>query len=127
MDRESSKHGPRLDEEMAHETQDVVRSGHSTHTEEWRQPEPIDEVRQQHPTAGGPPGGPDSDDIEARSHLAQVLGRAAFPADSQAVQRRAADADLPDELTEAIARLPAGQHYANVGELARALGLDTET
>ena len=43
VDRESSKHGPRLDEEMAHETQDVVRSGHSTHTEEWRQPEPIEE------------------------------------------------------------------------------------
>ena len=126
VDRESSKHGPRLDEEMAHETQDVVRSGHSTHTEEWRQPEPIEEVRQPHLAAGGAPGGPGSEDIEARSELARVLGRAAFPADTQTLQRRAAAAGLPDELAEAIARLPAGQHYASVGDLARALGLDTE-
>lgn len=127
MDRVSSKHGPHLDDAMAHETEDVTRSGHATHTEEWRQPEPIDEVRQPRPVADGPPGGPSSEDIETRSLLAQVLGRGTFPADAGTLRRRAEEADLPEPLTESIAALPAGQQYANVGDLARALGLGTET
>lgn len=127
QDRDSSKHGPRVDDEMAHETEDVVRSGHSTHTEEWRQPEPVDEVRQPRPVADGPPQETSAEDIEARSLLAQAIGWHTFPADTQTLRRRAEEADLPAELTEAIGRLPADRQFANVGELARALGLDTET
>jgi Protein of unknown function (DUF2795) len=127
QDRESSKHGPRLDEEMAHETEDLVHSGHATHTEEWRQPEPVDEVRQPRPVAGGPVDGPVPGDVEARSELARALGRATFPADRDTLLRRAGQADLPAALTEAIAALPAGGSYQNVGALARALGLHTET
>ncbi len=126
MDRESSKHGPRLDEEMAHETEDLVRSGHATHTEEWRQPEPVDEVHQHRTVEGGPPRGPSTEDIEIRSMLAQTLS-ACVPADTGTVRRRAEEAGLPEPVTAAIARLPAGQRYGNVGDLARALGLATET
>ncbi len=126
MDRESSKHGPRLDEEMAHETEDLVRSGHATHTEEWRQPEPVDEVRQPRPGADGPRRGPSAEDIELRSLLAQALSPC-FPADAATLRRRAEEAGLPEPVTAAIAGLPAGQHFGNVGDLARALGLTTET
>ena len=126
MDRESSKHGPRLDEEMAHETEDLVRSGHATHTEEWRQPEPVDEVHQHRTVGDGPPGGPSTEDIEIRSMLAQTLNTC-FPADTATVRRRAEEADLPEPVSAAIAWLPAGQRYGNVGDLARALGLTTET
>ncbi len=126
MDRESSKHGPHLDEEMAHETQDLVRSGHATHTEEWRQPEPVEEVHQHRPAGDGQRGGPPIEDIEIRSLLAQVLSPV-FPADAGTLRRRAEEAGLPEPVTGAIAGLPAGQRFANVGELARAIGLATET
>lgn len=127
MDRESSKHGPHLDDEMAHETQDVVRSGHSTHTEEWRQPEPIEEIRPRRQVADGPGAGPSSEDLETRTLLAQTLGPGTFPADTETLRRRAEETGLPAELAQSIAGLPAGQRYANVGDLARALGLRTET
>jgi hypothetical protein len=127
MDRESSKHGPHLDDEMAHETEDVVRSGHSARTDEWRQPEPVDEMHQRRTVANGPPAAPAPEDIEARSLLAQALGAGTFPADTATLQQRAAEVDLPAELADAIAALPPGQRYANVGDLARALGLATET
>ena len=42
MDRESSKHGPRLDEEMEEESQTILRSGQPSRTEEWRETEPFD-------------------------------------------------------------------------------------
>jgi hypothetical protein len=126
MGRESSKHGPQLDEEMAHETEDIVRSGHAAHTEEWRQPEPVDEGHPFRPVTGGPPGGPGIDDIETRSLLARELTPGIFPADGRTLRRRAEDVGLPPALTESIASLPAGQRYANVGDLARALGLATE-
>lgn len=126
MDRESSKHGPQLDDEMARETEDVVRSGHATHTEEWRQPEPVREIRQPRPEGVQPPAGPSREDIETRSLLAQTLGSSTFPADTGTLRDRAEDADLPAPLVEAIAGLPAGQSYQNVGDLARALGLEAE-
>jgi len=40
MDRASSKHGPRLDEEMKKEVEGQVRSGRPTRAEEWHDPEP---------------------------------------------------------------------------------------
>lgn len=43
MDRSTSKHGPRLDEEMKKEVEGQVRSGHPTRSEEWHDPEPIED------------------------------------------------------------------------------------
>ena len=42
MERESSKHGPRLDEEMEEETETIVRSGQPSAAEEWRETELFD-------------------------------------------------------------------------------------
>ena len=39
----STKHSPRVDEELEHEIQGMVRSGHSTRAEEWRDAEPVAE------------------------------------------------------------------------------------
>ena len=126
MERGSSKHGPQLDQEMAHETQDVVRSGHSTHTEEWRQPEPVDEVRQPRPPSPGSPDRPDSEDIQLRSTLASAVARSAFPAGRETLLQCAGDANAPPELLDRLAALPASRNFANVGEVARALGLVPE-
>lgn len=43
MDRASSKHGPRLDEEMKKEVEGQMRSGHPTRAEQWHDPEPVED------------------------------------------------------------------------------------
>lgn len=43
MDRSTSKHGPRLDEEMKKEVEGQMRAGHPTRAEEWHDPEPIED------------------------------------------------------------------------------------
>ena len=40
MERGSSKHGPRVDEELAHELEGAVRANRPTRAQEWRGPEP---------------------------------------------------------------------------------------
>ncbi len=43
MDRSTSKHGARLDEEMKTEVEGQMRAGHPTRAEEWHDPEPIED------------------------------------------------------------------------------------
>lgn len=43
MDRSTSKHGPRLDEQMKKEVEGQMRAGHPTRAEEWHDPEPIED------------------------------------------------------------------------------------
>ncbi|WP_163513212.1 hypothetical protein [Fodinicola acaciae] len=40
MERESSKHGPRTDDELKHELDGTLRGNRLSHPEEWRDPEP---------------------------------------------------------------------------------------
>jgi hypothetical protein len=40
VERGSSKHGPRVDEELEHELEGTVRANRPTRAEEWRDPEP---------------------------------------------------------------------------------------
>ena len=43
MDRGSDKVSPREDEQRKHEVEGLIRSGRTTHAEEWKDPEPIGE------------------------------------------------------------------------------------
>lgn len=43
MERGSDKHGPALDDQMRKETESIERGVGTTHVEEWRQPEPLDD------------------------------------------------------------------------------------
>ncbi|NED53565.1 DUF2795 domain-containing protein, partial [Micromonospora aurantiaca] len=59
----SDKHSPKLDDEMAHETQGMVRGGHPTHAEEFKETEPFSDDAPADPTRataddreGSPPG-----------------------------------------------------------------------
>jgi hypothetical protein len=58
IDRGSSKHGPRLDDEMRKEVEGQVRAGHPTRVEEWHDPEPPtdeqDEAERRRPRPGYP-------------------------------------------------------------------------
>jgi hypothetical protein len=121
MQRGSDRLSRHRDDEMKHELQGLLRSGHPTRTEEWHDPEPTadDDLE----IAGGPvaPGSAGASLETVRLELARILGRSAFPATSADLVRVLRHKNAPDALTDALERLPRKERYTNVQELARAL------
>ncbi|WP_367319851.1 DUF2795 domain-containing protein [Streptomyces sp. HUAS ZL42] len=121
MQRGSDRLSVHRDDEMKHELQGLLRSGHPTRTEEWHDPEPTAE---DDPEVWGGPVAPGSSraSLEAvRLELARILGRSSFPAgpgELSAVLRRR---NAPDALIEALQVLPRSARYTNVQALAEAL------
>src|SRR3954447_2565845 len=76
IERGSDKHGARADDALAGEVEGAMRSGHSTHAQEWKDPEPSGEdqpdvdLNPNGTLTGGTPAGVDSGDVEGRSELA---------------------------------------------------------
>jgi hypothetical protein len=120
MQRGSDRLSVHRDDEMKHELQGLLRSGHPTRTEEWHDPEPSAEDDPQ--VAGGPvaPGGTASL-ATVRLELARILGRGAFPAGPRELIGELRRGYAPDALVESLERLPRSARYANVQELAEAL------
>ena len=139
MERGSAKHGPRLDEHQKHETEGLVRGGGTTHAEEWKEPEPTIASEPDAPEAGllhaphrppghrpGTPEGLSPEDMERRSELARWVGDTRFPADREALLARAAERSAPESVIDAVRSLPGDTEYANIGQVAVALGLGVE-
>lgn len=124
--------GPREDEQLAHETQGLVKGGHSTRAEEWRDPEPVDENTQAGQRGmitgdeGGTPAGMDWSDVKMRSEIARFLDSNALPGDRESVLRAAEEHYAPDPVLERLRALPNGQRFDNVQDVAQALGLGIE-
>jgi hypothetical protein len=72
------------------------------------------------------PAGTDQGDIERRAALAEVLGKEVWPADRDALVTKAQETDAPDDVLGQLRRLPEGQQFENVQDVAQALGLGTE-
>ncbi len=129
----STKHSPRLDEELEHEIQGMIRGGSSTRAEEWRDPEPVaegdpDVDRAPNGTlVGGTPVGMDADAVARRAELARWLTRAAFPGTRTDLVEAALDNRAPDAVVAELERLPEGETYERIGDVVRALGYPTET
>ncbi|MGY2065752.1 DUF2795 domain-containing protein [Blastococcus sp. SYSU DS0619] len=70
--------------------------------------------------------GTDQGDIERRAALAESLGKEIWPADRDALIAKAQEGTAPDRVLSDLRRLPAGQQFGNVQEVAEALGLGTE-
>jgi hypothetical protein len=130
MDRGSSKHGPRLDEEMAHETRGLTQGGPGDgRAEEWRDPEPSGEDQPEEGAVpeldggwpGGAPSGMTPEEREARSRLGRYLRRSAFPADSDGLLADAEQTQAPDDIVAVLRRLPAGRTFGTVAEVWAAL------
>jgi hypothetical protein len=64
--------------------------------------------------------------IERRAALAEHLGKEVWPADRDSLVTKAEEANAPDGVLAQLRRLPADQQFANVQDVARALGLGTE-
>jgi uncharacterized protein DUF2795 len=133
MQRGSDKHGPRLDDEMAHETEGLVRSGHSTHAEEWHDPEPsgedqpdVDRIPDGTPHPATPPG-MTADDVERRSELAQYIGKEAYPAVRAQLIDLVMERQAPDRIIDLVKNLPSDRQFENVNAVWAALGGHVET
>ncbi len=129
----STKHSARLDDELQHEVEGMVRSGRSTHAQEWADPEPVAEGDPDVDAApngtlvGGTPVGMDADAVEARAELARWLDRADFPSTGPELVEAARDHRAPDAVVAELERLPGGETYERIGDVVRALGYPTET
>jgi hypothetical protein len=78
------------------------------------------------PHQPGTPAGTDPADIERRAALAEVLGKEVWPADRDTLVAKAEESNAPDAVLAQLRRLPDGEEFANVQDVARALGLGTE-
>ena len=78
------------------------------------------------PHQPGTPAGTDPGDIERRAAIAEVLGKEVWPADRDTLVGKAQEGNAPDAVLGQLRRLPEGQQFQNVQEVASALGLGTE-
>jgi hypothetical protein len=129
----STKHSPRVDEELEHELQGTLRAERETRAEEWREVEPSAEgdpdvdADPAGTLVGGTPVGMTPDAVEARAELARWLVRHDFPSTGAELVERARDHRAPDAIVAELERLPAEQTYERIGDVVRALGYPTET
>ena len=70
--------------------------------------------------------GTDQADIDRRAALAEALGKEVWPADRDALIAKAQEANASDRVLADLRRLPAGEQFENVQDVARALGIGTE-
>jgi hypothetical protein len=137
MERGNTKHGPRLDEELAHEVRTHTQGrGAGGRAEEWREPEPAGEDQPEvgwipggsrGTRAGGAPGELTADDVEARSRLGRYLDLSVLPGDRAALRRSAEGHQAPDDVLAELDRLPPDRTFATVNEVWAALGHPVET
>jgi hypothetical protein len=81
-------------------------------------------VTDPHQAATAP--GTDQGSIDRRSALAEALGKEVWPADRDTLIAKAQEGNAADRVLGDLQRLPAGQTFTNVQEVAEALGLGTE-
>src|SRR5215217_1889024 len=132
MERGSSKHGPRLDEEMGREVRGLVQGGTDPRAEEWHQTEPAGEDQADarwapsgYDRAGVPPG-MTREEVDERSNLGRFIPMTAFPGDRDKLVAAARDMEAPDSVLDQLAQLPAGRTFATVSDVWAALGHHNE-
>jgi hypothetical protein len=131
MERGSSKHGPRLDDEMAHEVRGIVQGNVDSRVEEFHDPEPAGED-QPDPSrvpggtqTGGAPPGMTYDEVEERSRLGRFVPMASLPGDRERLIAGARELNAPDDVIAQLSRLPEGR-YETVSQIWAALGHHNE-
>ncbi|WP_433532469.1 DUF2795 domain-containing protein [Micromonospora sp. CA-263727] len=135
MDRGSSKHAPRVDEQMSQEVSGLVQGPGTggSRVDESRVPEPAGEDQPEATTApagdlrSGTPQGMTSEDVEARSRLGRFITMTALPGDRTTLLANARDNEAPADVLAALERLPADTSYQTVSEVWAALGHRNET
>jgi hypothetical protein len=115
MDRGSSKHSARVDEQMNRETLGILH-GVGGRAEEWKMAEPAGEDQPE------PARVMDETDTNDFSRFGRYIGLSALPGDRAALRRSAATLEAPDDIRADLDRLPEGVTYRTVAEIWAALG-----
>jgi uncharacterized protein DUF2795 len=118
--RDSSKHSPRLDDELKKEVGSLVHgSPAESRKEEWREQEgAADDEREPSSRTADPQAlGPDNQ--TARTELSRHLRLSAFPGDRDALLAEAETNDAPEPVLQALRRLPEAQGGARRHHRAR--------
>ena len=135
MERGSSKHGPRLDQEMEKEVRGLLQGNGPSggRAEEWHDPEPAGEDQ---PLASavpdgerrtGVPHGMTSEEVEARSEFGRYLHMSVFPGGRDRLLTAAQEQHAPDWVINELSRLPTDGRYENVAQAWEALGHSNES
>jgi hypothetical protein len=134
MERGSSKHSARLDDEMEHEVEGMMTAERPTRAEEWKEAEPAGEDQADPGRLGEPadrqpgvPPGMTPEDVELRSELGEHLPRSVFPTDESGLLAHLVDTNAPDRLRQLVRQLPSGRTYDRLSEVVQALGLHEES
>lgn len=134
MERQSDKHGPRLDDAMEHEVESLThgapiesRVDPGREMEDAADDEPypegiIEEIDPDDEFATTLP----RRDVRARSDLAVHLRPSIFPATAEVVLACAQEEGAPPDLIEALMKLPWGATFHTTEEVWEALGGHTE-
>ncbi|MBW3589149.1 MAG: DUF2795 domain-containing protein [Actinobacteria bacterium] len=128
MDRETSKHGSRIDDEMKKEVDSVTRGAPvESRAQEGREKEPPGEDQpevREGPLRSGdhPDDALDPEEIENRSNIARFLDQVVFPADRQSLLANAQEHHAPEKIVGQLQQLPEGTQFENVQDVWEALG-----
>lgn len=121
MQRGSDRLSARRDDEMKHELQGLLRSGHPTRVEEWHDPEPTADDDPEIASGPVPPVGSLGPEDALRVELARHLGRTVFPATPRELVEALKRHHAPDRLIELVSELPAQGTYRTAHEVVSAL------
>lgn len=114
---------------MDREVQGHTRGGPSgSRTTEWRDQEGVDEEAGSaswlpegvHPQGAEPPL--TGEEVEARSRLGRAIPRSVLPADRKALLAAVDGPEVPQDIRDELARLPAERTFGTVYEIWEALG-----
>ena len=116
MERGSSKHGPRVDDQMSQEVLGTVQGVAGGRAEEWKMAEPAGED-QPDPTRAL-----EADSANDLSRFGRYIGMSAMPGDREALRRSAETLEAPDDVLADLDTLPEGVTFHTVTEIWAALG-----
>ncbi|MCW2606910.1 MAG: hypothetical protein JWO60_1603 [Frankiales bacterium] len=127
MERGSDKHSARMDDALEHEVRGMMTAGRDTHAEEWKSAEPSGEDQPSVDLSadgslhGGVPDGMTEADVEARSTLAQYLGKEVWPATGAQLLAVAQGRNAPDAVLAQLRKAHADVSYLNLQEVWAAI------
>ncbi|NUK26727.1 DUF2795 domain-containing protein [Streptomyces lunaelactis] len=121
MQRGSDRLSVRKDDEMKHELQGLLRSGHPTRVKEWQDPEPGADDDPEIVSGAAPERGSVGPDAKLEVELARHLSRTAFPATRGELADALSERHASDRLVELVNRLPAQEEYHSAHEVVSTL------
>lgn len=127
MDRESTKHSPRVDEQMVHESAALLqgRSFDEGREEGFTKEAPEDPGAGRRPEVPIPGSPVQPDEADLRAELAASLRPSAFPATDVDLRVMARDEHARQPILDLLDALPEGT-YRTVAEVWEATGGETE-